>query len=253
MRRPIIAGNWKENKTNNEAIMYLVDLLNKTKDVDDKDIIIAPSFVALSDCTHIVKGSNIYLSAQNMFYENFGAFTGAISPVMIKPFCNFVIVGHSERRIHFHALNEDINRRVVSALKNGLKPILCVGETSEEKENGRTFQVIKERVMSGLKGVEKEDVSDVVIAYEPIWAISGGDVKVKPATPDDAQMVQSYIRSLLREKYGTLAENVRILYGGSVKPENAASLMSMSDVDGLLVGGASLDVEKFEKIIKYDS
>lgn len=253
MRRPIIAGNWKENKTNNEAIMYLVELLNRVKEVEDREIIIAPSFVALSDCMHIVKGSNVHLSAQNMFYENFGAFTGAISPVMIRPFCTHVIVGHSERRIHFHALNEDINRRVLSALKNGLKPILCVGESKDEKETGRTFNVIKDRVMSGLEGVSKEDIADVIIAYEPIWAISGGNEKVKPATPDDAQMVQSYIRSLLREKYGPLAENVRILYGGSVKPENVKSIMDMADVDGVLVGGASLDVDKFEKIIKFDS
>jgi triosephosphate isomerase len=188
------------------------------------------------------------LGAQNVYWEEKGAFTGEVSPVMLKEIgVKYVVIGHSERRTYFHETNETVNKKVRSALKAGLLPIMCVGERLEEREAGKTFDVIRDHVTVGLKGISKEDILKIVIAYEPVWAIGTG----KTATPDQAQEAHLYIRGLLKEIYNeSVAQSVRIQYGGSVKPENIKELISQKDIDGALVGGASLKVEQFAPIVK---
>lgn len=253
MRKPIIAANWKEYKDNVEVEDYLKRFIPKVEGVADKEIIIAPSFIALSDASRITQGTNIKIAAQNMYSEDSGAFTGEISPLMIKKFCNHAIIGHSERRLFFSETDMNIHKKVLSAFRHGIVPILCIGETRQEKEDGRTKEVIERMLSSALDGVEEKKITGLVIAYEPVWAISRGDASTRPATPFDAQEAHAFIRKLLSDKYGDAAEDVRILYGGSVKPDNIAELMSQQDIDGVLVGGASLDIESFEKIVKFDS
>ncbi len=248
MRRLLIAGNWKMNKTVPEALKLVRELKELVSDVEDRDVLVCPPFTALYPVGKELEGSNIALGGQNMFYEESGAFTGEISPVMLKDVgCAYVILGHSERRHIFGETDELINRKVLSAASHGLIPILCVGETLEEREAGRTEEVIEKQVVEGLKSFDSR--KDLVVAYEPVWAIGTG----KTATPELAQTVHSFIRQLLSQLFGEeKAENVRILYGGSVKPENARGLLEMSDIDGALVGGASLKAESFAKIVKFD-
>lgn len=246
MRRPLIAGNWKMHKTVKEALSLVKELRDRIGEPVDRDVLVCPPFTALHAVSKEIKESSILLGAQNMFYELEGAFTGEISPLMLKEVgCSYVILGHSERRRIFKEDDELINRKVLSAVKNGIVPILCVGETLEERERGKVEEVIENQLKKGLDGVEGE----FVIAYEPVWAIGTG----KTATPFQAQEVHEFVRSVLSEIFGKdFAESVRILYGGSVKPENAKSLLSMPDIDGALVGGASLKADSFSKIVYFD-
>jgi len=246
VRRLLIAGNWKMHKTVQEAVELVRELKELVSDVKDRDILVCPPFTALYAVSRELEGSNIALGAQNMFYEEKGAFTGEISPLMVKDVgCSYVILGHSERRHIFSETDELINKKVLSAVNHGLIPILCVGETLQEREEDKTKEVIERQVKEGLKGLN--ETSEFVIAYEPVWAIGTG----KTATPELAEEVHSFIREILAEMFGKeKADSRRILYGGSVKPENAAGLMSQPNIDGSLVGGASLKAESFAKIVK---
>jgi len=244
MRKTIIAGNWKMNKTVGEAISLVKELKNLLKDIDDREIVICPPFTSLAPVAAELKASNIALGAQNMHFEKQGAFTGEISPSMLKEIgVKYVIIGHSERR---HILNEDdelINKKIKSALENKLKPILCVGETLEERNKDKTKNIVGEQINQGLKDIKKP----VTIAYEPVWAIGTG----KTATSEQAEEVHLFIRKLLSELFDEkTAENTSILYGGSVKPQNIKELISKDDIDGALVGGASLDAKSFTEIVK---
>ena len=248
MRRPIIAGNWKMNKTIHEAI----DLANKIKrevyKLEDIDIVLCPPYTALSEVREVIMETNIALGAQDVYWQEEGAFTGEVSCSMLKDAgCKYVIIGHSERRTYFHETNEAVNKKVKAVLEAGLAPIMCVGETFAERKAGKTFDVLKDHVESGLKGIEEEAMEKVVIAYEPVWAIGTG----VNATKDEAQGAHKYIRGLLTGLCGQdLAEVVRIQYGGSVRPDNIKELIDEPDVDGALVGGASLKAESFVEIIK---
>lgn len=248
MRKPLIAGNWKMNKTIPEAIDLTKMLIPLVKD-SQIEIAICPMSICLSEVKKAVNGTNIQVGAQNMYHKESGAYTGEISPISLRNLeIEFVILGHSERRQHFKETDEDINKKVKAALSFGLKPILCVGETLEEREAGKAFEVIKKQLLGCLQGLENENLEALVVAYEPVWAIGTG----KTATKEDANEIIIYIRSLLAHKFGyTMADNIRILYGGSVKSSNIKELMSMSDIDGALVGGASLDAVEFSKIVNY--
>jgi triosephosphate isomerase len=247
VRKPLIAGNWKMNKTVGEAVKLCEDLRLLVKDVIDREILVCPPFTALYSVSKIVENTRINIGGQNMFYEEKGAFTGEISPIMLKDVgCSYVILGHSERRHIFGEDDELIAKKVFSAVKHDLIPILCVGELLEEREEGKTFEVVRKQIKEGLKYLSRDD--NFVIAYEPVWAIGTG----KTATPEMAQEVHRFIRLEISELFGhEKAESVRILYGGSVKPENISGLMKMADIDGALVGGASLDAESFAKIVMY--
>jgi triosephosphate isomerase len=249
MRKPIIAGNWKMNKTIGEARELMTALKDKVADVTDVEIIVAPPFTALSPVAEVIKGSNIRLAAQDMYWEEEGAFTGEVSPLMLKDVgCQYVIIGHSERRTYFSETNETVNKKVKSAHAHSLNPIVCVGERLEERESGVTEDVVKDHVINGLADLTEEQMLNTVIAYEPVWAIGTG----KTATPEQAQEVHRFIRELLTETYSsTVAEAVRIQYGGSVKPSNVAQLMAQPDIDGGLIGGASLDADSFTQIVKF--
>jgi len=247
MRRAFIAGNWKMNLEKGSAVGLAKALVDGTKNITDRDILICPSFPLLPIVNDVVSGSNVWLGAQNMYYEKKGAFTGEVSADMLKSVgCEWVILGHSERRHVFHEDDSLINKKVKSAIEQGLKPILCVGELLEERESGKTEEVVKRQVVEGLKEVSPEDTAKITIAYEPVWAIGTG----KTATPEDADSIHSFIRDILRDLYNSkVSENMRILYGGSVKPENIDSLMAKDNIDGALVGGASLKADSFLRII----
>ena len=236
------------NKTVPEALSLVKELKERVSDVSDRDILVCPPFTSLFAVFKEIEGSNVLLGGQNMFYEERGAFTGEISPLMLKDVgCSYVILGHSERRHIFGEDDELINKKVVSAVRHGLIPILCVGELLEERERGETEKVVERQLKRGLAGLTSSD--DFVVAYEPVWAIGTG----KTATPEQAQEVHEFIRGVLSELFGReKADEVRVLYGGSVKPENAKGLISMPDIDGALVGGASLNAESFSKIVKFD-
>lgn len=245
MRRPFIAANWKMNKTISETQEFISNLVHAVKDVTDVDIVIAPPFTSLSIAAEKIKGTNIILAAQDVFYEEKGAYTGEISPLMLIDIgCNCVIIGHSERRQYFHETDEIVNKKIKAAKKVGLKIIFCIGESLEEREAGKTFDVLKREIEKGLNGT---DIEDIVIAYEPIWAIGTG----KTATSEQAQEAHAYIRERLKIMYGNKGDEIRILYGGSVTPENIDSLMACKDVDGALVGGASLKVDSFVRLVKF--
>ncbi len=248
MRRRLIAGNWKMNKTVGESVSLCESLRLLLKDVNDRDILVCPPFTSLYPVSKVIEGTNISLGAQNMFYEESGAYTGEISPVMLTDTgCRYVILGHSERRHIFGEDNELIGKKVYSAVKHGLVPILCVGELLEEREEGKTFDVVRVQLEEGLKFLSEDD--EFVIAYEPVWAIGTG----RTATPETAQEVHRFIRLNISEMFShEKAQSVRILYGGSVKPENISGLMEMEDIDGALVGGASLKADSFAKIVAYD-
>ncbi len=248
MRKIIIASNWKMNKTTAEAIELANGLKRELYAIDAIGIVICPPFTAIDEVAEVVYETNIGLGAQNMHWEDAGAFTGEVSAPMIKELgCGYVILGHSERRQYFHETNEIVNKKLKSALKHGLTPIVCVGESLEEREANRTFDVIRDHVINSLKDLTKDEIKKVIIAYEPVWAIGTG----KTATPDQAQEVHRFIRQLLEKDYGReIAEDITIQYGGSVKPGNIKELVSQKDIDGALVGGASLDVKSFTEIVK---
>lgn len=247
-RRNIIAGNWKLNKTNLEAIDLVTLLKRDLSDIADIDIVVCPPFTALSDVSDILNESNIGLGAQNLYWDDAGAFTGEVSGPMLKSAgAQYVIIGHSERRQFFGETNQTVNKRIKAALKSELTPIVCIGETLQEREANKTFDVIRTQFTESLAGFAKSDVEKMVIAYEPVWAIGTG----KTATPQQAQEVHKAIRELLVKQFGQqIASVVRIQYGGSVKPDNIAELMAQADIDGALVGGASLQHESFVKIVK---
>ena len=250
-RRPLIAGNWKMNLNLMEAIALAKDIAKGVLDIEDRDVLIAPPFPFLYSITQVINGSKIFLGAQNMYWEKNGAFTGEVSASMLKDVgCTHVIIGHSERRIIFHESDEEIAKKINSAIEAGLYPILCVGEKLKEREEGRTFDIIKKQLEGSLKYLlETRDIpTSFIIAYEPVWAIGTGHT----ATPTQAQEVHAFIRKWLMDKFGhNVAEYIRILYGGSVKPENIEELMSEEDIDGVLVGGASLKADSFLKIIRF--
>jgi triosephosphate isomerase len=244
MRRPFIAANWKMNKTIPEAREFINLFLPSVTDIKDTDIVIAPPFTALFSVAELLRGSNIKLSAQNVFYEDMGAYTGEVSPLMLKDAgCDYVIIGHSERRHYFGESDEILNKKVRASLRNGLNVIFCIGETLKEREEGMTFKILERQLSGGLKDL---DLSGIIIAYEPVWAIGTG----RTATPDQAQEAHAFIRSRVRT-LSDAADSLRILYGGSVTPENIDSLMACPDVDGALVGGASLKPDTFERIVRF--
>ena len=247
MRKPIIAGNWKMNKTPSEAAQLLKELKPILKDAKC-DVVVCPTFVCLGLAAEELKDSNIAFGAQNVHWADKGAFTAEISPVMLKEIgAEYAIIGHSERRQYFGETDEAVNQRVKAALSHGITPIICVGETLAEREDDVTESVIKEQVVRAFEGVENP--ADTVIAYEPVWAIGTG----KTATPEQADEVCGFIRALIGELYGAEgAEAVRIQYGGSMNAKNAAVLMSMPNIDGGLIGSASLNAEDFAKIVYYD-
>ncbi len=251
MRIPLIAGNWKMYKDVNEAKDLALSLKNVLKDISESsvEIAICPPFVDLYAVNEIIKGSNIKLGAQNLYPKQEGAFTGEISPLMLRSVgCHYVIIGHSERRQYFGETNESVNEKVKCALEYALAPIMCVGETLNERESGKWQEVVKNHLVGGLKDITKEKVKTVVIAYEPVWAIGTG----KTATPAQAEEVHSFIRKLLADMYDeSTAQSIRIQYGGSVKPDNVKELMAQENIDGALVGGASLKADSFEAIVKF--
>jgi triosephosphate isomerase len=243
-----MAGNWKMNKTVPEAINVVKSLKSAVASVSGVEILICPAFTALYAVSNEIKGSNINLGAQNLFWEAKGAFTGEISLEMLKDAgCSYVIIGHSERRQHFGETDETVNKKTKAALAAGITPVVCVGETLKEREGNVTFKVIEKQVRVGLSGISPQQASLAVIAYEPVWAIGTG----KTATPDQAQEVHSFVRKIYEQMYKESAEKVRILYGGSVNPNNVSDLMKKTDIDGGLVGGASLEAESFAKLVEY--
>ena len=248
-RRPLIAGNWKMYKTPNEAAETARQLVERVADVSDVDIMIAPTFTALAAVLKVIQNSPVGMSGQNLFWENEGAYTGEISAAMLKAAgCRYCIIGHSERRQYFGETDETVNKKIQAAIQAGLEPVFCVGETEKEREAEQTLTVLDKQVKKGLEGLILDQLGMLIIAYEPVWAIGTG----KTATDDQAQEAHQFIRSLVEKNFGkSLSDSVRILYGGSVKPDNIAGLMSMPDIDGALVGGASLDAESFSKIVKF--
>ena len=247
IRKKLIAGNWKMNKTSAEAAELAREIVLAVANRPDVDVVICPPFTAIESVAKVVEGSAIKLGAQNMHHEANGAFTGEISAPMLRAFfATHVILGHSERRTLFGETDGFINKKVLSALKNQLRPILCVGETLAEREAGSTLKVVQTQLEACLEGVSKELATNVIVAYEPVWAIGTG----KNATADQAQEVHAFIRGLLTKIFGAQpAGRIRILYGGSMKPANAAELLAQNDIDGGLIGGASLEVRSFVELI----
>ncbi|MFH1479574.1 MAG: triose-phosphate isomerase [Candidatus Omnitrophota bacterium] len=248
MRRPIIAGNWKMFKTIDDALSIAVGLKRKFYTFGEADIVICPPFTALSKVNDEILDSSIMLGAQDIYWEEEGAFTGEVSPNMLKDAgCKYIIVGHSERRAYFGETDETVNKKVKIVLKHGMVPIMCIGEKLEERDSDLTFDVIQRQLANGLSGLKKDEVVRMVIAYEPIWAIGTG----RTATPGQAQEAHSFIREEIQKLYDTdVSTKIRIQYGGSVKPDNIAKLMTQEDVDGALVGGASLDLNSFTEIVQ---
>jgi triosephosphate isomerase len=249
MRRIMIAGNWKLHKTPSEAAEFVGALAGVLGRGDAGcDVVVCPPYVALTAAVDAAKGTRIRVGAQNIYWEDDGAFTGEVSGPMLKDAgCDFVIIGHSERRQFFGETDETVNRRMQAARRHGLVPIFCLGESLEEREGGKTFEVVRRQLIGGMGEIRPEDPDRFVIAYEPVWAIGTG----KTATPEQAQEVHGFLRSELGKLVARdFAEGVRILYGGSVKPDNAAGLVGCNDIDGGLVGGACLKIEDFTGIIK---
>ena len=248
MRVPIIAGNWKMNTTVNEAIKLVNEMRSQLDEITNVDKVICPPFISLAPVKELIKGSSIKLGAQNLYFEEKGAYTGEISSLMLADLCEFVIIGHSERRHYFNETGEIVNKKIRVALGAGLKPILCIGERLEENEAGRTEEVVTEQLKSSLAGIDY--LNGLVIAYEPVWAIGTG----KAATGKQANETIGFIRYNIAKLYDEkVAREVRILYGGSVTAENAVEFMSQPEIDGALVGGASLKTDQFLSIVKQTS
>ncbi len=248
-RVPIVAGNWKMFKTCPEAVEAAGHLVQHLLDVSGVEVMIAPPFTALAPVSEALNEGNISLGAQNLFWEKEGAYTGEISaPMLVSTGCRYVIIGHSERRQYFGENDRTVNKKIKAALNARLIPILCIGESESERESNRTFSVLDKQVENGLKGLVSKDLEPMILAYEPVWAIGTG----KTATSDQAQEVHQFLRSLLEKYFGTsFSQLIRILYGGSVKPENISELMEMPDIDGVLVGGASLNPDTFSNIVHH--
>lgn len=248
-RLPFIAGNWKMNKTVGEALELVKALKVSLSGVEGVEVAVAPPFTALYPVAQELRNSFIELAAQNLFWEEKGAFTGEISPLMLKEVgCQYVIIGHSERRQYFGETNETVNRKIRSAIRSDLKVIFCIGETSEDREGGKTFFVVERQLIEGLKGIDEEMMGKIVIAYEPVWAIGTG----RTASPEQAGEVHRFIREKIERLYSKrTSETLRIQYGGSVTPENIKALMAEPGIDGALVGGASLRAESFTRIVRF--
>lgn len=237
------------NKTVGETVELITQLKQKLSDVKNREILVCPPFTSLVVSKEVIKNSNIKLGAQNMYFEKSGAYTGEVSPVMLKDVgAEYVIIGHSERRQYFGESDESVNKKMKVAFENSIMPIVCVGETLQQREKNETFPVIEKQIKVGVAGLSEERSKKLVIAYEPVWAIGTG----KTATPQQAEEVHAFIRKLYSEMYGKdAAESVRILYGGSVKPDNVSEIMRQPDIDGALVGGASLKADDFIKLVRY--
>ena len=249
MRRALIIGNWKMHKTVAQAVEFARELAGGFTAVADRDVAIAPPFTALQAMQAVLKDTPIALCAQDVHWEQEGAFTGEVSaPMLLDAGCRYVLIGHSERRRWFGESNEDVNRKAKAALRAGLFPVVCVGETQDEREADQTFSIIRRQLKEGLNNISADDIRRTIVAYEPVWAIGTG----KTAAPEQAEEIHDFIRQFLARIHGTdIAAGICILYGGSVNPDNAVSLMAQMDIDGLLVGGASLDAVSFRKIIHY--
>ncbi len=248
-RTPLIAGNWKMYKTGPEAVETAMELEKLCSDVTDVDVMIAPTYLSLPLVSTTLRDSRIKVGAQNLYFENQGAFTGEVSAEMIKAAgAEYVIIGHSERRQYFGETDLSVNKKIRAAMGSGLKPVLCIGETETNRDEEKTFSILDKQVSNGLKGLSFDELGNLVLAYEPVWAIGTG----KTASVDQVDEVHQYLRSLLEKLFSKdFSGKTRILYGGSVNPDNVKELMGIKDVDGALVGGASLDADKFINIIKY--
>ncbi|OGO17096.1 MAG: triose-phosphate isomerase [Chloroflexi bacterium RBG_16_48_8] len=248
MRIPLVAGNWKMNGTGDEALSLIDAILPELQEVQDVECVVCPPFTVLYIVSQRLSGSGIHTGAQNMFWEESGAYTGEVSPLMLKQMCKFVILGHSERRAIFGETDDTVNKRVLSALYHGLVPIICVGETLDEREGGMTDEVVQCQVRLALKDVDLKYSDEIIIAYEPVWAIGTG----RSATAEGANaVIEGSIRTILKQELGnSISEATRILYGGSVKPDNAREFFIQSEIDGALVGGASLKAQDFVEIIR---
>ena len=249
MRKPIIAGNWKMNKTVEEAKALVAELIPLVKDAKC-DVVVCPPYVCLPAVVEAVKGTNIGVGAQNIHFEEKGAYTGEVAPDMLRSLgVQYVIIGHSERRQYFAETDETVNKKIKAALAHGLTPIVCVGESLEQREMGITNEFVALQTKAALYGLDAADVGKVVIAYEPIWAIGTG----RTATAQDANETIGAIRRAVRDVFGAMvADSVRIQYGGSMNPKNAKELMAQPEIDGGLIGGASLKDEDFDKVVNYD-
>ena len=248
MRVPVIAGNWKMYKTAGEAAAFVRDFLPLVSGVRGVEIVLAPPYPSIGAVARLLQGSGIGVASQNVHFADEGAFTGEVSTrMLVEAGATYCIVGHSERRQYYAETDDAANRKVRAALAAGLTPILCVGETDPERESGKTFTVVGRQLAGGTKEIPAATASRVIVAYEPVWAIGTG----KTATPAQAQEVHAFLRGRLKELWGVAADSVRILYGGSVKPDNFSALMANEDIDGALVGGASLSPEAFAKIVTF--
>jgi len=248
-RIPLIAGNWKMHLTIGEAVSLAQEIAKRSQGLKNREVMIAPAATAIAAVSEAVAGSPVFVGGQNVAWEQQGAYTGEISPLMLKDAgATMAIVGHSERRHIFGEDNTMVNQRMIGALASGLTPVLCVGETLDEREDGLTLKVLEVQVCEGLEGIKSDQIGQVVVAYEPVWAIGTG----KTASKEQAQEAHRFIRDVLGDLYEKkLAEQVRILYGGSVKPDNVDDLMAMPDIDGALVGGAALQAASFDRIIHF--
>jgi triosephosphate isomerase (TIM) len=247
-RRSFVAGNWKMNKTADEARTLALELRRRLEGYSNCDVAVCPPFLSIPAVVEALRGTQIDVGAQNLFWEKSGAYTGEVSPGMVvSAGCRYTIVGHSERRQYFGETDETVNKRLKAALANVLKVIVCVGETKEERVSNITHQIVRRQIEAAFLGIMPEQMTDVTVAYEPVWAIGTG----LTATPDQAQEIHAFIRGLVKERFGTsIAGELRIQYGGSVKPDNARELLGKPDIDGALVGGASLVAADFEAIVK---
>jgi len=249
MQKPLIAGNWKMNMVINQGVELVMRLRELIKGVDAVEVVVAPPFTSIYHLSHLIADSPIKLCGQDLFWEKSGAYTGEVSAEMLASAgCQYVIIGHSERRELFKETDEAVNRKVIAALKGNLKPIICVGETLAEREKGKTLTKVRGQVKKALTGLAGSVIKDITVAYEPIWAIGTG----KNATPQEAEEVHNALREHLFELFGPDAvRDLRIIYGGSVKPDNIDDLMAQPNIDGALVGGASLKADDFARIVKF--
>ncbi|MGE0447817.1 MAG: triose-phosphate isomerase [Vicinamibacterales bacterium] len=247
MRQPIIAGNWKMYKTVDEAVKYVKEFRALVKDVSNVEIVLAPTFTAVHAASEAARNSNVGIAGQDLYWEREGAFTGEISAAMLREAgAEYVIIGHSERRTLFGETDATVNRKTMAAFAGGLTPIVCIGETLDQRDRNETLDVLDRQIRQGLDGVSADQLAQLVLAYEPVWAIGTG----RNATPDQAQDAHAHIRARLRQWFGPeAADQCHVIYGGSVKPENIGALAAQPDVDGALVGGASLDVRAFTDVV----
>ncbi len=251
MRTSFIVANWKENKSNHEAAEFIRRLKQIMGDLKGAEVVICPAYVSIITAFDCTRDCNLKIGSQDVSVHEQGAYTGEVSALMLRDFCQYSIIGHSERRKHFQERNEIVNKKVQLAIKYGIRPILCIGEDAEQRKNGLTNELLFEQLQSCLENVGADMVREIVIAYEPVWAISHGDPNHRAATPDDAEKAHEFIRKTLARMYDSqTASMTRIIYGGSAKPENISSLLEKENIDGALVGTASLDPESFAEIIK---